>query len=303
MLTAEQVQARRHSIGGSDAATAIGLNPYKTPYQLWLEKTGRVEPEDLSGNERIHFGNVLEDVVADEFARRTGKKVRRNNRLLVHPEFDFITANLDREVVGEKSILEFKTTDKLYGMTDDWGEEGTDEVPVTHLLQSHHYIGVTGKDVCSLGALIGGNEYRTYKIERDEDLLKDLFDQEREFWHRHVKADVAPDVSNEKDLLLKYGYPKKDTEKQAVDLIMEYCWRLREAKMQIKDIEKTHEWMDLAIKDYMGESTVLKSDESILATWKRQTAKRLNQTALREAHPDIVKEFTEAGESRRFLLK
>src|SRR5690606_4046622 len=89
MSEQEWLEARTRGIGGSDAATVLGLNKWRTPFELWLEKTGQVEPVS-SDSEAAYFGNLLEDVVAKEFSRRTGKKVRRRNAILQHPEYDFI---------------------------------------------------------------------------------------------------------------------------------------------------------------------------------------------------------------------
>ena len=95
---------RRKGIGGSDVAAIMGLNKWKSAYQIWLEKTGQVGLSE-SDSEPAYWGTVLEEVVAKEFAVRTGKKVRRRNQVFEHPEYPFLRANIDRDVVGEKAIL------------------------------------------------------------------------------------------------------------------------------------------------------------------------------------------------------
>lgn len=79
---------RRKGIGGSDVATILGLNKWKSPYQLWLEKTGQIGLEHTE-SEPAYWGNVLEEVVAKEFQERTGKKVRRRNQVFEHPLHPF----------------------------------------------------------------------------------------------------------------------------------------------------------------------------------------------------------------------
>jgi len=112
-LTREQwLDIRQLGIGSSDAAVAVGLSPYKCPLSLWLEKTGRKEPEDISHKEAVLWGIELEPVLAQVYAKRTGYRVRRVNAVLQHPEHPFMLANLDREVVGHPDgpgILEIKT--------------------------------------------------------------------------------------------------------------------------------------------------------------------------------------------------
>lgn len=113
MSREEWVQSRRESIGGSDAATVLGLNPYSSPYALWAEKTGAIEPEDISGKEAVRLGVFLEPYVAQRFSEVTDKKVRRENYILKNSDYPWAHANVDRLVVGEKAGLECKTTSAL----------------------------------------------------------------------------------------------------------------------------------------------------------------------------------------------
>ena len=100
---------RLTGIGGSDAACVVGLNPYKLPLQLYLEKRGELAEADLSDNAAVRWGNLLEDVVADHFAETTGKSVRRNAELLRSEQWPWMIAHIDRELVDEDAILECKT--------------------------------------------------------------------------------------------------------------------------------------------------------------------------------------------------
>lgn len=108
-LSREQwLAVRNGGIGSSDAAAALGLSPYKSPLELWLEKTNRKPPTDLSQSEAVYWGTVLEAIIANVYAERTGNKVRRINAVLQHPEHHHMLANLDR-AVGSDGVLEIKT--------------------------------------------------------------------------------------------------------------------------------------------------------------------------------------------------
>lgn len=131
---------RRKGIGGSDASIILGLNKWKTPFELWLDKTGQV-PVSESQSEAAYFGSLLEDIVAKEFEIRSGKKVRRKKAILRHPEYNFILANVDRMIVGEKAILECKTT-SAYNLKE-WEDE---EIPESYIVQVQHYLGVLGPE-------------------------------------------------------------------------------------------------------------------------------------------------------------
>ncbi|HAQ0937619.1 TPA: endonuclease, partial [Enterococcus faecium] len=182
----EWLEDRKRGIGGSDVATVLGLNKYKSPYQLWLEKTGQIELKDLE-SEPAYWGNVLEEVVAKEFQERTGKKVRRRNQVFEHPLHPFLRANIDREVVGENAILECKTANQFLGK--EWEGE---EVPLSYLCQVQHYMNVLNKDYCYIAVLIGGQKFIWKRIERDQELIDTITEQLVEFWETNVLGGIEP---------------------------------------------------------------------------------------------------------------
>ena len=190
MLTPEILEARKKGIGGSDQAVLLGLSPWKTPNDLYLEKRGEVEPEDLSDNQRIHFGEVLEDVVAQEYATRNNVKVERRNNMITSKKYPFMLANIDRKVVGVKKGLECKTADKF--TYTQWGEQGSDEIPDYYRVQVEHYMIVTGYTEWDLAVLIGGNDYRDYHIQQDKELSEELIEHAAKFWERVEKGFPPP---------------------------------------------------------------------------------------------------------------
>lgn len=202
---------RRGGIGSSDAAAAVGLNPYKSPLELWLEKTGRdaglpkIDPHDETSP--TYWGNILEPIVASHYTRRTGFRVRKINAVLQHPDLDkaWMLANIDREVMGtpEVQILECKTA----GINGArlW-KEG---VPEYVQLQVQHQLAVTGKCTADVAVLLGGQQLEIHRIERDEVLIERLIALEQAFW-RYVEADTPPpaDGSASADRALRCLYPE-----------------------------------------------------------------------------------------------
>ncbi|RXU75170.1 phage tail tape measure protein [Enterococcus faecium] len=170
MSRQEWIEDRKKGIGGSDVGTILGLNKWKSPYQLWLEKTGQVVLEETA-SEPAYWGNILEEVVAKEFQERTGKKVRRRNQVFEHPLHPFLRANIDRDVVGENAILECKTANQFLGK--EWEGE---EVPLSYLCQVQHYMNVLNKDYCYIAVLIGGQKFIWKRIERDQELIDTIDD-------------------------------------------------------------------------------------------------------------------------------
>ena len=122
----EWLELRRTGIGGSDSSTVCGLNPYSSLIALWADKTGRMPPKE--DNEAMRIGRDLEEYVAKRFAEATGKKVRRRNAIFQHDTYDFITANIDREIVGENAGLECKTTSVLNKSDFEGGQIPLDKV-------------------------------------------------------------------------------------------------------------------------------------------------------------------------------
>jgi len=202
---------RKHGIGSSDAAAAVGLNPYKSQLELWLEKTGRdagLPKSDPNDEESpTYWGNILEPIVANHYARRTGNRVRRINAVLQHPDpkLDWMLANIDREVIGanDVQILECKTA----GINGArlW-KEG---MPVYVQLQVMHQLAVTGKQAADVAVLLGGQHLEIHRIERDEELIGRLIELERDFWS-YVQRDTPPpaDGSDSAEQALRCLYPE-----------------------------------------------------------------------------------------------
>lgn len=202
------LEVRKSGIGGSDAAAAVGLNPYMSPLELWLIKTGRdanlprADPQDTS--EPIYWGTLLEPIVAASYTKQTGNKVRRVNAVLQSPTVPFMLANVDREVVGcrDVQLLECKTA----------GEFGArlwrDGVPEYVQLQVQHQLAVTGRQAADVAVLICGQKLEVHRVVRDDALIARLIELEAAFW-RFVETDTPPpaDGSDSADRALRCLYP------------------------------------------------------------------------------------------------
>ena len=181
------LRVRAQGIGGSDAGAIMGLNKYKGPMAVYLEKTGQVEPEDISKKPAVIAGQMLEPVVARIFAEVTGKKVRRMGTLqsLANP---WMHANPDRVIIGENAGLEIKTGGAWSkGLWED------DNIPDSYYLQCLHYMAVTGADRWYIAAWLGGQDFVTRTIDRREDEIHELIKEEKQFWAR-VQNRQPPEV-------------------------------------------------------------------------------------------------------------
>lgn len=334
MLSAEKLEQRKAGIGGSDIASVLGLSPYKTPLEVFNEKLGLVEPPDLAGNDAVHFGNVLEDVVADEFGRRTGLKPRRNNQHLVHREHPFMMANIDRDVTGKpfglKCGLECKTSDKWAARPELWGPgaqfqftaEGNleilvydEQVPDWYLLQCAHYMAVTDSDFWFLAVLIGGNDFRIYTIRRNKRLEKIIVAEADKFWNKHVLPGTPPPPSNVVDLESMFSVDNGKSVDASQEIIDAWA-ETKELQAQYKAIETRLDGQTIGktkigglknqIRMAIGENSeiILGSEGKPLATWKAPKNGRtiFDAAALKVAHPKIHAEFTIKVPGSRVLL-
>ena len=302
MTHEEWLQTRTKGLGGSDASIVLGLNRWKTPFELWLEKTGQVIPES-SQSEAAYWGTVMEDIVAKEFEIRTGKKVRRRNATFQHPEYPFLIANVDRLVVGEKAILECKTTSAYNA--EEW--QG-DDVPAPYLVQVQHYLGVLGPEYekAYIAVLIGGQKFVWKEIERDDELIDMIFQAERHFWHEHVEKNVPPalDGSSAAEQFLKERYAEVDPEK-TIDLKYEFKEKIEELlslKETIKELEKQARSIENRIKYELKDAEV-GFVQNYQVTWKQFESQRVDTKKLREQFPQIYQQVLKPSAYRRFNIK
>lgn len=203
---------RKRGIGGSDAAAICGLDRWRSPMEVYLDKTG--ELDDRDAGEAAQWGNLLEPVVADEFTRRTGLPTVEAGQMLAHPEHQWMLANLDRLVTdkdGNVGILEVKTT-SVY-LADEWAD---DAVPDRAHIQTLHYLAVTGCAFAYVVVLIGGQRLEVRRVERDEKAIAHLVSIETEFWERVLDGNPPPADGTDACTTFLASYYEIDPDKIAV---------------------------------------------------------------------------------------
>ena len=262
MTQDEWLAMRKRGIGGSDAAAALGLSPWKSPVQLYAEKTGEIDTPPMT-SEAVYWGTKLESVVADRFAElNPDVKVEPVKAILVHPEHTFMIANLDREITlpdGSKGVLEIKTANAR--QADKWED---DNVPVNYTLQVNHYLAVTGYQFAWIACLLGGQQYVQRYIERDDELINDMTKKESEFWACVVnRTPPAWDGSEAAFELLKSLYPKAEPGKKVIlpkeleptlDQYLELDKRYKEYDAILKEVGKGRDKFKQELLGAMGDA-------------------------------------------------
>ena len=273
---------REHGIGGSDAGAVIGFNPYKSAYTLWAEKTGRIA--EFEGNLITEVGSYLEEFVAKLFERETGKKVRRKNKMLVNTDYPWAFADVDRLVVGEKAILEIKTTNSFPIMK----QVRSGEFPQQYYAQCVHYMAVTGLEKVYLAVLIGCRDFKIFELERDEGEIAALMGAEEQFWNGYVKNDTPPpaDGASSTSDTITAIYPESNGD--TVNL-MAYENDLKQYMTftsLIKDIEKQRDEVANRIKAFMGETGRGESNH-YKVTWTSSTRSTFDSKKFAAEHSNM----------------
>ena len=293
----EWLALRRHGIGSSDAPAVCGLDPYRKPIQVYMDKLG-LEP-DRPSNEAAEWGRLLEDLIAAEFARRTGKKVRRLNAIFQSREHPFMIAEPDRELPG-RALLEIKTTGLPHKR--EWDN---DQVPERVMVQVQHQLVVMGAERAFVACLVGGQELLIREVWPDRQLQQALVDIERRFWFEHVAVRVPPppDDSEAYSRAMAALYPGEagktvELPDSARELIVDYLM----ANRAIREWEARKRAAQNALESMLGNATVGLLDGRPAVRWTRYRTQVLDTTALREAHPDIAAAFTREELRQRFAV-
>lgn len=199
---ADWLEHRKGKIGGSDCASILGMNPYKSNVELWREKAGLAIPEDISDKPYVKYGHDAEPHLRALFGLDFPEYqiYYKENNMWLNDRFPWAHASLDGWLMdkdGRKGILEIKTTNILRGaMNDKWAER----IPDNYYLQVLHYLAVTEFEFVVLKAQlkseIEGNVFlrtKHYTIERKEveEDISYLMDAERKFWES-LKAGIEP---------------------------------------------------------------------------------------------------------------
>lgn len=299
MTHEEWLKARQSGMGGSDAGTILGVNKWKSKTQLFFEKVNS-ELKQQVDNEFIYWGNILEDVVAKEFETRTGKKVRKNNKMLRHPEHEFMLANLDRVIVGEKALLECKTTSQ-YNI-DQWKD---DEIPASYLCQIQHYMAVTGYEKAYIAVLCGGNQFIWKEVSRDDELIEIIINAEKDFWYNNVLAGVIPEIDGSdatKDFLNHMYKDIDETEVQLSDDVETLLTALEQVKQEEKELKELKTQYENKIKHILGNNLAGKTS-GYQITWKPQVRKTLDTKKIREIYGEQLNPYYKETETRVLKIK
>jgi len=297
---------RSKYIGGSDIGAILGLSRFRSPLEVWMEKTGK-QTKKLDSLP-LRFGSFAEEFVASEYSRATGFELIHDESIYLHPEHSFMSAHMDRFVLegGSSSptrILECKTASPF--TSSEWGEVGSDEVPMSYLCQCIWYMAITNISQVDLAVLFGNSNFRIYEIARDMDLENTILQKASVFWNNYVLKDIPPPAQSEADCqtLFSKGDPAKSVEAKAQTLELTQRLQLLNSEIDVREEEISS--IKQNIMNQMGAAESLSYQGKTIATWKApKPSFRLDSKRLEQEHPEIANNYKmPVQNSRRLVIK
>jgi putative phage-type endonuclease len=286
---------RRGGIGGSDAAVILGLDAFRTPVELWLDKLGEL-PDETS--EAMELGKALEPVIAERFEKKTGLVVNSRQLCVTHREFPWMRATIDGLVIDpELCLYEAKATSGW-----SWREGTPDYVQI----QIQHSLEVCNLGKCYLAVLRGDRmALQVEEIARDREVGRMLIEAEGAFWTRYVVPRVSPPaigVPSEIEAL-KEAYAESNPESvdlgdDGASLVLD----MRRAQLAKKEAEREETRAKAGLMALLGKAELGSVNGEIAASWKAVETSRLDQKRLKEERPEVVEAYSSVSLSRRFSL-
>lgn len=297
MLDSKQLEERRKFIGASEAAAVLGLSRWDTPLRIWSVKTGQIAPQQEESLP-MWVGTESEEMVARRFTLETGKKVRRVNNTIYHPEHPFLACHLDRKVEGENTILECKTASAFKY------QEWEDEIPVEYIVQVYHQLACSGHKKAYIACLVGNTKFVIREIARDEKVIGDLVKKEVAFWNDFVIPKKMPGQIMAQDGDTLYQLFPQAEEGEAVKLDDQanmICESLDSLKVDLRLVKGTIEKQQNELKALLGKNEAGTTDHYRIS-WKNQSQNRLDTKRLKEDKPKIYAKYLKETKLRKLII-
>jgi len=265
-ITEQERLARRDHIGGSDMAAILGLDPWRSAEDVRLEKLGRLI--DKPASDAMNAGNWLEGGVLAFAAEKLGE-------INTHPGPKEvigtpIVVNTDGLLLATGNPIEVKTA-KLFGPSkEEWGDEGTDQVPSRVIIQSTVHMMAWDRPICHVPVLIGGRGFLMYEIPRNIQIVDIIREKAAEFWERNVQGDTPVEGSHASLEVVKL-LKKEPNKIVTVDPVLIRAWL--DAKEAEKIAEEAKETAQAAVLAALGDAEAGECGALGAITYFNQTRK------------------------------
>lgn len=324
MLTAEQISQRFQGIGGSDAAAVCGVSKFRTPLQVFLEKTRQKTFLDETKKHIFERGHTLEPLIGALFKEHAGIDYEPINETKKHPEHNFMIANVDGYVPSSKRLLEIKHINKFNA--HQWGDIFSDQIPNDYLIQVNHYLNVFDLEKAYVAVLFGDTsfldilasvvkhlgvdyvaknidlhevDFRIYTVERNKNLSKSVIETEKCFWYDHVEKNIQPTCTSLDDLRLLFPQAQAGKVIQATHEIVLLRDRLKQIDEHVAPLEDEKERIKITLQEKIGDAECVEIFNEKPIKWSNVTSSRLETRRFKEEHPDLYKNYVVISQTRR----
>lgn len=308
--------ARTNGIGGSDVGAICGVSPFTSARQIYLRKTGQynesTQQSDAS-KERMHFGHMLEPIVAEEYATRelTGTNLRLVDidATLQHKDYPWALANIDRLIVEVQEdgtekpvgILECKTTSEY--MNDEW-ESG--EILMSYIYQLNWYLWILGLEKGAFACLVGGNKFYSYEVFRNDELLNEtIIPAAKSFWFDNVLALKEPEMQSTDTEFANGIYSSVVKNSEIVfedDTANELAETVFNCKAKIKELTAIMEEAQNRLKDRLKNNEIGYCRDYTIK-WSPRSQTRVDTTKLKTEFPQVYEQCKTKSEFRVMTVK
>ncbi len=288
-----------NGIGGSEAAAAVGMNRWRGPLDVYLDKTSETI-EAKADSDAMLFGRLFEPIIRNEFARRSGLSVVECPYMFGSQEYSYMFADIDgvvTEADGTKALLEIKTAN---GFAE---KEWLDGMPPEYYIQIQHYLAVTDLSKAYVAVLIGGQKFRYEEVARDEDTIQTLIAMEGNFWNNYVLKRTPPEPDATSGAALDSMYPTADNTSIILPAEADkYVTQIAECKKLEDDLKKAISEAQHKLCGWLGNSESGRTSGGYCVHWKNVTTSRLDTVKLKAEQPELVEQYTKTTSSRRFSI-
>ena len=308
--------ARTHGIGGSDVGAICGVSPFTSARQIYLKKTGQYEDstqQSDASKERMHFGHMLEPIVADEYARRelegTNLKLVDIDATMQHKDHTWALANIDRLIVEVQEdgtekpvgILECKTTSEY--MNDEWE---TGEILQSYIYQLNWYLWILGLEKGAFACLVGGNKFYSYEVYRNDELLNDtIIPAAKSFWFDNVLALKEPEMQSTDKEFANEMYSTVVKNSEIVfedDESNKLAETVFDCKAKIKELTTIMEEAQNRLKDRLKENEIGYCKDYTVK-WSPRCQSRVDNDLLKTNYPEVYEACKKKVEFRVMTVK
>ena len=301
---------RTRGIGGSDIGAICGVSAYASARTVYLQKTGQYDEAankpDHAASDRMRFGHLLEPVVADEFAVRTGNTVVKSPATLVHKDYPWALANVDRLIIDEQGkpygILECKTAGEF--MKEDWD---SGDLPMSYIYQLNWYMWVLDLPFGAFACLVGGNKFFYYEVFRNDELVAEMVAKADYFWNENVLKLVQPDLTScgaDCTLVKVQNSEVVSGSEKVLDspTANELAQVVKDAKADIKRIQAIHDSAENKLKEMLKDTEIGYTQDFIIK-WSPRTQNRVDNDRLKAIYPAVYKDCIKQISFRVFTVK